>query len=217
MRLARRCKRSAELAHCAIVRKMWVTRVKLQERRDRQTRKEIYEAAMSLFAKRGLTQTTVAQIADTAGVSRRTIYRHFPAKEEIAGELPRQWLERFNKVVGTQQPSETSKQICRRGVLEVARLIESDRDRVMTAYRVLSTMTDLARQHASSNRQWLETYCALLGQDDAPGDTSAALRTAAVAGVLMSGTDAALLMWIHDPKIDLEAMTGHVWELATRL
>lgn len=40
-------------------------------------------AALELFAERGFEQTTVADIADRAGVTERTFYRHFADKREV--------------------------------------------------------------------------------------------------------------------------------------
>src|SRR5205085_11466037 len=49
----------------------------------RDTRTRIAEAALELFATQGLAETTVDQIADAAGVGRRTVFHHFPTKEAI--------------------------------------------------------------------------------------------------------------------------------------
>ena len=41
------------------------------------------EAALALFLERGYEQTTVAEIAQRAGVTARTYFRHFPDKREV--------------------------------------------------------------------------------------------------------------------------------------
>jgi AcrR family transcriptional regulator len=51
--------------------------------RARATRARITEAALRLFADQGMTDTTIDQIAEAAGVSRRSIFHHFPTKEAI--------------------------------------------------------------------------------------------------------------------------------------
>jgi AcrR family transcriptional regulator len=55
----------------------------VRERQVQDTRARIAEAALALFVSRGYARTTIDQIAESAGVGRRTVFRHFPTKEAI--------------------------------------------------------------------------------------------------------------------------------------
>jgi AcrR family transcriptional regulator len=55
----------------------------LRERKKQQTREKIERVALQLFADRGYEQTTLADIADAADVSKRTIFAYFESKEDI--------------------------------------------------------------------------------------------------------------------------------------
>jgi AcrR family transcriptional regulator len=55
----------------------------LRERKKRQTREALTRAAQELFVERGYDETTLAEIAEAAGVSTRTIFAYFPGKEDI--------------------------------------------------------------------------------------------------------------------------------------
>jgi AcrR family transcriptional regulator len=55
----------------------------LRERKKRETRDALTRVALQLFAERGYDETTLAEIAEAAGVSTRTIFAYFPSKEDI--------------------------------------------------------------------------------------------------------------------------------------
>jgi AcrR family transcriptional regulator len=55
----------------------------LRERKKQATREALVRAGIELFIERGYDQTTLADIADAAGVSTRTIFAYFPSKEDI--------------------------------------------------------------------------------------------------------------------------------------
>ena len=48
-----------------------------------QTREKILLSALALFSERGIRQTSVNEIAYRAGITRVTVYRHFPDKKEL--------------------------------------------------------------------------------------------------------------------------------------
>ncbi|MFE9096769.1 TetR/AcrR family transcriptional regulator [Streptomyces sp. NPDC007264] len=50
---------------------------------------EIEHIAIGLFAERGYANVTVTEVAEAAGVSRRTVTRYFPLKEDLLLALPR--------------------------------------------------------------------------------------------------------------------------------
>jgi AcrR family transcriptional regulator len=69
----------------------------LRERKKRATRTLIADTAMRLFAERGFDQTTVAEVAEAAGVSVKTVFNYFPAKEDLFfdkdEEVKQHWLD----------------------------------------------------------------------------------------------------------------------------
>jgi len=61
----------------------------LRERKKRQTRATIADAAMKLFVAHGFDTVTVADVARAADVSQKTVFNYFPTKESLV-------LDRFD-------------------------------------------------------------------------------------------------------------------------
>jgi AcrR family transcriptional regulator len=63
-----------------------------------QARRRIHDAAMKLFAERGVTKVSISELAAAAGMARGTIYSHVPDVdglfEEVAAQLAREMTER---------------------------------------------------------------------------------------------------------------------------
>lgn len=55
----------------------------LRERTRRAVRAELAEVAIGLFARQGFEETTVEEIARAAGLTKRSFFRYFPAKEDV--------------------------------------------------------------------------------------------------------------------------------------
>lgn len=67
---------------------MLVTNISNMSTKTERTRTRLLEAALELFADHGYESTSVAQIAQLAGVSEMTFFRYFPSKESVLVDDP---------------------------------------------------------------------------------------------------------------------------------
>jgi AcrR family transcriptional regulator len=76
----------------------------LRESKKLQTRQEIADRAMQLFAQRGFDGVTVAEVAAAADVSEKTVYNYFPTKEDLFfDEVPAREAALVAAITGRRQ------------------------------------------------------------------------------------------------------------------
>jgi AcrR family transcriptional regulator len=179
----------------------------LIERRHEQTRAAIADAAIGLFTRQGFAATTMEQVADAAGVSRRTAYRHFPSKDDLVFEQPRRWLVHFDEVLDEPVPDESPREQCRRGLLAVAQLIEANAASIIPAFNVMLATPSLRGYNGRTEDAWFERYVELLGTG-ADITPARAVEVATVAGSLVGTTKALVGVWAAThPAADMEQLT----------
>ena len=76
-----------------------MSNVNRHERRRRETADRILAAAAELFGEQGVQATKVADICERADVAQQTFFNHFPAKQDVVGELARRGHDLFLAVV----------------------------------------------------------------------------------------------------------------------
>jgi AcrR family transcriptional regulator len=179
----------------------------LIERRHEETRAAIADAAVALFARRGFAETTMDDVAEAAGVSRRTAYRHFASKDDLVFEQPRRWLVHFNDHVAEIRPGETQRERCRRGLLAVSRLIQANAASIAPAYEVMLATPSLRGYNGRTEDEWFERYVELFTPPGAV-DAERALQIVTVAGTLVGTTKALVGLWAAgQPDADMEELT----------
>src|SRR5271165_2148990 len=75
-------------------------------------RARLQEAALALYGERGYEETTVAEIAERAGLTKRTFFRYFADKREVlfrgSGELREMFVEAAKAAPASATPIEAA-------------------------------------------------------------------------------------------------------------
>jgi AcrR family transcriptional regulator len=79
----------------------------LRERKKEQTRRTIAETARAMFAERGYDGVTVAEIADAASVSVKTLFTYFSSKEDLVFEGVNEQRDEILQRVRERAPGES--------------------------------------------------------------------------------------------------------------
>jgi AcrR family transcriptional regulator len=71
-------------------------------------REQILDAAERVLLERGLAATTVADVADAAGIAKGTVYLQFASKNDVIAALRARYLERFVAAFGSATRDRTA-------------------------------------------------------------------------------------------------------------
>lgn len=165
----------------------------LTERRHRQTRAEIAAAAIVLFTDRGFDDVTMEDVAVAAGTSRRTVYRHFPSKEDLVFEHPRGWIELFDQIVADDQASGVDR--CLSALRAVSRRIDETAESVFTAYQVyLGTPSLRGIRGRMDDEVFMRFYA--LAAADLDDEDDKVITAAIMAGTLVGTLNGVIAAWL---------------------
>jgi AcrR family transcriptional regulator len=179
-------------------------------------RDEVVRTAWELFVKQGFEATTVEQIAEAAGMSRRTFFRYFAGKDELILD---KLLEVGDRVAGAlaARPSNEAAWPALRAALDVVvRAQDASPEPSRRLGRLLRDEPNTRGTLEVRRRRWTEVLGQLVAER-LPGQST--IAGSAVAGAALACYDAATDAWIAAPETRLathldEAM--HAVTAATR-
>lgn len=75
-------------------------------------RTKIKSIAKKLFIEQGISNTSILQIAEVAGMGRRTIYHYYNSREEIAVEVQEEFIHKLQHIEGLEERVK----LCQKGI-----------------------------------------------------------------------------------------------------
>jgi AcrR family transcriptional regulator len=104
-------------------------------------------AARELFLTQGYAATSVEQVAEAAGVAPRTVFRHFPRKEDLVFHRHGENVGRFATLLAEQPADRPALDALIAALLDMLRLDEGPSDGAML--RLLEREPELQRRDAA--------------------------------------------------------------------
>lgn len=167
-------------------------------------REEILRRAWALFAVQGFEATTVDQIAEAAGMSRRTFFRYFTGKDELVLDRLVQAGEEVAEALAARPPNE-SPWISLRAAFDAAiRLQEASPETARTVGRMLRDEPAARANMEERRRRWLVLFTPVIAARLSGPDVN--VRAAAVASAALACLDAAQAAWLETPDSEIASL-----------
>jgi AcrR family transcriptional regulator len=170
----------------------------LRQRNANATRSRIAATALELFVRQGFAETTMEQIAEGAGVARRTIFRHFETKEAILFDqlvVRREVaVQRLRERPASEPPLQSLYTVLRELSIE-----GYDRDLLAQVRTVLATEPRLAGgELAAGNRAQKDQLIEVL--EDRAGDTQSFAELQAITVMAMGWFSSAAHIFLTEDR-----------------
>jgi AcrR family transcriptional regulator len=183
-------------------------RPSLRERKQKQAREQIVEAAFALFAERGFTEVTVSDIAERAEVGRTTFFRYFGDKQEVVFSDEQELLDHLaerQRASPGEAPQDLSTALAQiRGlVLDVCAEATADAAHYEMHQRLVEQNPELKDRSARKMQRFAEVGEAILLERGTPRDVAVLAAQIACAcyqaGSRLAGAEAPALA----PAVDV--------------
>ena len=138
---------------------------------------------------------TIDEIAERAGVARRTVYRWVDTRDDLLFIHPRLWIERFDTAVAPLQDEALRVRIVE-GCRAVSDSIDGDPEPVRRAMAVALRHPELMRGYATVNQEWIDRMAAEVAVGRDGNARAERFRARALGAAIMGVIDAALAEWM---------------------
>jgi AcrR family transcriptional regulator len=185
----------------------------LRERKKQRTREAISNAAIELFFEHGFDQVSIAQIADAAEVSRRTLFAYFPTKEALVVHRFADHETESARVVRARPDGQVPLDALRVHFLDGLDRRDpitglNDQPEVLALYRMIFATPGLLARMLEFNQTASTALAEALVETAAVGDVEARVAAAAIVAVLWA------LAQENHRAISAGRLAGHVFPQA---
>lgn len=127
------------------------------ERKKKSAREPLVAAAQHLFQKKGFENVTVAEIAEAAGVTSRTFFRHFSTKEEVLFADHQESVALVEQELDASGPGRPIVEIVRSAVSEIMRRFDDDPERSLERWQLERSSPSVEAYAMWVTQDWVRT------------------------------------------------------------
>ncbi len=183
----------------------------LRERKQRLARAEIAEAAVGVLLARGYDDATIDDMAQAAGISRRTFFRYFATKEGVVLFTFDSFGAALLEAVVGQPPGEAPLVALRRAMVSETGPFTRDPAR-MRRLVLLTLHTPVLRAHFLDKQEHWREQLSLEVARRMRGSASSPMFPRLVAAVAMGAMDAAVSVWAEHEGMDLSRLVDEAFD-----
>ena len=176
--------------------------------RQARLRTQLVHHGLDLCRRRGFDATTVSDIAEAAGISRRTFFRYFDSKDDVVFDWVREQGGLLRPLLMARPPEETSMQAIVNVYLALTRHYDEDRARAIAVTRIVFETPSLSRRYLDENARWEDDLARIVERGRAVKKHEAFAMRVLVASVTAAFTTAmkawaagnhtgTLLVWVE--------------------
>ena len=170
-----------------------------RERKKDETRRRIFEAAISLFRERGFEATTVDEITERADVGRGTFFNYFSRKDAVLAYLSE---ERLDEAEANVTHLLTSPEPVREKLLQIYRLaaLAHQEDRDLARFVFTEWMKRAFAPTQEADARWQKLICATLAQGRERNELNPDVSDVRAESVLSAVYVATVYQWLFCPE-----------------
>lgn len=145
------------------------------------SRRRLQDAATELYAEYGFAETTVAAIAERAGLTERTYFRHFPNKREVLFANEDMFRDRLVEAVLAADANATPSQAATTGLDAVASELQPRHAALRRRAPIIAAHLELRERELGKLTSWTAALADALRERGIPAPTAALTAEVAIA------------------------------------
>jgi mycofactocin system transcriptional regulator len=180
-------------------------------RRRRTTPHHITDVALGLFAARGFTEVSVDDVAQAAGIARRTLFRYYASKNAIPWGDFDSHLQHLRELLDSVEPQVPLGAALRAALLAFNTFDESETARHRQRMRVILQTPELQAYSMTMYAGWREVIAAFVARRSGADATDLAPQT--VAWLMLGVALSAYEHWLDDDSRSLPQALGDAFDI----